>query len=91
MIRDSRSRSDSNDSRSAVPNWLKWFELRGPELTQMIRESRFNTVSLIGINLYSVLFLVLFVHAVSWMLLLNTPIVPETKTRFILFVYYVYL
>ncbi len=29
--------SRSNDSRSAVPNWLKWFALRGPELTQMIR------------------------------------------------------
>ncbi len=28
--------SSSNDSRSAVPNWLKWFALRGPELNQMI-------------------------------------------------------
>jgi len=30
MIRAPRSRTDSNDSRSAVPNWLKWFALRGP-------------------------------------------------------------
>ncbi len=37
MIHAPRSRTDSNDSRSAVPNWLKWFALRGPELTQMIR------------------------------------------------------
>ncbi len=36
----SASRTDSNDSRSAVPNWLKWFALRGPELTQMIRAPR---------------------------------------------------
>ncbi len=35
----------SNDSRSAVPNWLKWFALRGPELTQMIRAPRSRTDS----------------------------------------------
>ncbi len=34
MIRAPRSRTDSNDSRSAVLNWLKWFALRGPDLTQ---------------------------------------------------------
>ncbi len=33
------------DSRSAVPNWLKWFALRGPELTQMIRAPRSRTDS----------------------------------------------
>ncbi len=32
MIRAPRFRTDSNDSRSAVPNWLKWLALRGPEL-----------------------------------------------------------
>ncbi len=35
-----RSRTDSNDLRSAVPIWLKWFALRGPDLTQMIRAPR---------------------------------------------------
>ncbi len=45
MIRALRSRTDSNDSRSAVPNWLKWFALRGPELTQMIRALRSRTDS----------------------------------------------
>ncbi len=45
MIRAPRSRTDSNDSRSAVPNWLKWFALRGPKLTQMIRAPRSRTDS----------------------------------------------
>ncbi len=45
------------------------------------------TVAIIGINLYSFIFI--FVHSISWMLLLNMPI--ENKALFVLFVYYVYL
>ncbi len=52
MIRAPRSQTDSNDSRFAirdsrfaVPNWLKWFAIRGPELTQMIRAPRSRTDS----------------------------------------------
>ncbi len=36
----SKTSIKSNDSRSAVPIWLKWFALRGPDLTQMIRALR---------------------------------------------------
>ncbi len=48
---------------------------------------KYYTVALIGINLYSFIFI--FVHSISWMLLLNMPI--ENKALFVLFVYYVYL
>ncbi len=44
-----------------------------------------NTAALIGINYF------IFVHSISRMLLLNTPIVPENKALFDLSVYYVYL
>ncbi len=50
---------------------------------------KFNTVSLIGINLYSVLFSYFSFSFLNT--LLNRPIVPENKTQFVLFVYYMYL
>ncbi len=55
----------------------------------LLTEKNNNTFALIGINLYSVLFL--FVHSISWMLLLNMPIVLENKALVGLFVYYMYL
>ncbi len=50
--------------------------IRGPELNQMICAPRSRTDSNDSRSVLNAL--------------LNTPIVPETKTRFILFVYYLY-
>ncbi len=55
----------------------------------LLTEKNNNTFALIRINLYSVLFLC--VHSISWMLLLNMPIVLENKALVGLFVYYMYL
>ncbi len=53
----------------------------------LLTEKNINTVALIGINLYSVLFL--FVHSISWMLLLNTPIVAYQKIKHCFFYLYI--
>ncbi len=44
--------------------------------------------ALIGINLYSVLFVYLFIQFLN--ALLNITIVPENKALYVLFVYHVY-
>ncbi len=50
-----------------------------------------NTAALIGINLYSVLFVYLFIQFLECSFLLNMSIAPENKARFVLFVMCIFI
>ncbi len=62
------------------------------ENNSLLLTEKNNTAALIGINLVFYFYILFkFVHSISWMFLLNTPIIPENKALFDVFVYYVYL
>ncbi len=57
----------------------------------LLTEKKNNTAALIEINLYSVLFLYLFIQFLEYSFLLNMSIAPENKARFVLFVMCIFI